>query len=117
MLDGVEEVKGWPVKKVSWISFGVSLVSAHTGTIPTRRAPAATPAIRARIVYPPRGCFRGIIRQVTGECGRSWPVNIAASRRSQKVIRSRSVTAIETWSSGARPDAKIDAVAVAIAVL
>src|SRR5437016_382822 len=59
MLDGVEEVKGWPVKKVSWISFGVSLVSAHTGTIPTRRAPAATPAVRARIVYPPEDASEG----------------------------------------------------------
>src|SRR5207237_1466620 len=49
--------------------------SAHTGTIPTRRAPAATPAIRARIVYAPK-------------------------------VR-----------SGARPDTKVDAVAVAIAVL
>src|ERR687887_2359535 len=53
MLDGVDEVNGWPLKNVSWISFGESFVAAIAVMAESRRALAATVAIRACIILPP----------------------------------------------------------------
>ena len=53
MFEGVDEVNGWPLKKVAWISFGASRPAASPGTTAVARTPAATPAIIARMMFSP----------------------------------------------------------------
>src|SRR5262249_28464391 len=53
MFDGVEDVNGSPLKKASWISFGVSLVTASAPEPVHRRTPAASPALHVRMMGSP----------------------------------------------------------------
>src|ERR1700688_4719619 len=53
MFEGVDDVNGWPLKKVAWISLGASRPAANPGTTAVARAPAATPAIVARMMFSP----------------------------------------------------------------
>src|SRR5215813_8651929 len=48
MFDGVDEVNAWPLKNVSWISFGVSLVTARAAVPATSRPPTAQPRDQPR---------------------------------------------------------------------
>src|SRR5207245_4389619 len=53
MFESVDEVNGWPLKKVAWISFGASRPAASPATTVVARAPAAMPAIAARMMFLP----------------------------------------------------------------
>src|ERR1043166_7441119 len=57
---GVEAVKGWPLKKVAWISLGVSFPAARAVTATET---AAIPASTARMGDPPLDFVPGMIEQ------------------------------------------------------
>src|ERR1051326_6639200 len=140
---GVEAVKGWPLKKVAWISLGVSFPAAMA--VATTET-AATPASTARMSDPPRiGCcgddrasarktptgFRKVLRNAPaaqpllgagvasgGICSASGGA-ARSSGGGGRICTIRATRARRSFASlgRARADAELDAVALAVAIL
>src|SRR5262249_34330424 len=128
---GVAAVNGWPLKNAAWISLGVSFPAARA--VAGTKAAMANPASAARMNDPPRNAFPEMItapRMKTLLRTGVGTSRICAGRRGGGAGRrgacvSGGARAVRrggrAFAGGFRrrtgPDAKFDAVAVAIPVL
>src|SRR5262249_12124970 len=125
---GVAAVNGWPLKNAAWISLGVSFPAARA--VAGTKAATANPASAARMNGPPRNAFPEMITAPrmktllrTGVGTSRICAGGGAGRRGAcvsggaRAVRRGGRAFAGGFRRRTRPDAKFDAVAVAIPVL